>query len=55
MTAAERTPLDERIARDCERSGVPFFVEDEAVLERIAALLDGMEDVEGGGGRAPAA
>ena len=31
--------LDERIARDCERSGVPFFVEDEALLDRVAGLL----------------
>lgn len=31
--------LDERIRRDCERSGVPFFVEDEALLDRVADLL----------------
>jgi hypothetical protein len=31
--------LDERIARDCERSGVRFHVTDEAVLERVAALV----------------
>ena len=31
--------LDERLARDCERSGVPFFVEDEALLDRVADLL----------------
>jgi hypothetical protein len=31
--------LDERIARDCERSGVPFFVEDDALLDRVAGLL----------------
>jgi hypothetical protein len=28
--------LDERIARDCARSGVPFFVADDALLERVA-------------------
>jgi hypothetical protein len=33
------TTLDERIARDCERSGVPFFVEDDALLDRVAGLL----------------
>jgi hypothetical protein len=31
--------LDERLARDCERSGVPFFVEDDALLDRVADLL----------------
>jgi hypothetical protein len=39
--------LDERIARDCARSGVPFHVEDEALLDRVAAWLVG--DQEGGG------
>jgi hypothetical protein len=40
--------LDERVARDCERSGVPFFVEDEALLERVAGfLVDGQEGGEG--------
>jgi hypothetical protein len=32
--------LDERIARDCERSGVPFHVEDDALLERVAELTE---------------
>jgi hypothetical protein len=31
--------LDERLARDCERSGVPFFVEDEALLDKVAGWL----------------
>jgi hypothetical protein len=31
--------LDERIARDCERSGVPFYVEDEALLDKVAGWL----------------
>jgi hypothetical protein len=31
--------LDERVARDCARSGVPFFVEDERVLDMVAGLL----------------
>lgn len=35
--------LDARIQRDVERSGVPFHVEDPAVLSRVAALV-----VEGG-------
>jgi hypothetical protein len=33
------TTLDERIARDCERSGVPFHVEDAALLEKVAGWL----------------
>lgn len=32
--------LDERIARDCERSGVPFHVEDDAFLDRVAELTE---------------
>jgi hypothetical protein len=31
--------LHERIARDCERSGVPFYVEDEALLDKVAGWL----------------
>jgi hypothetical protein len=34
--ATRPSTLDERIARDCERSGVPFFVADDALLERVA-------------------
>jgi hypothetical protein len=37
--ATRLAELDARIARDCERSGVPFFVEDEALLDRVAGLL----------------
>jgi hypothetical protein len=44
--------LDERITRDCNRSGVPFFVEDESLLDRVAAMLVDAEAGEGGG-RAP--
>jgi hypothetical protein len=32
--------LDERVKRDCERSGVPFHVEDEHLLDLVADLLD---------------
>jgi hypothetical protein len=31
--------LDERLARDRERSGLPFFVEDEALLDKVADWL----------------
>jgi hypothetical protein len=31
--------LDDRITRDCERSGVPFYVEDEALLDKVAGWL----------------
>ena len=31
--------LHERIVRDCERSGVPFYVEDEALLDKLAGWL----------------
>jgi hypothetical protein len=31
--------LHERIARDCERSCVPFYVEDEALLDKVAGWL----------------
>jgi hypothetical protein len=31
--------LDERVARDCQASGVSFFVEDEALLDWVADLL----------------
>jgi len=31
--------LDERIRRDCERTGLPFHVEDDALLDRVADLL----------------
>jgi hypothetical protein len=31
--------LDERIRRDCERSAVPFHVEDDALLDWVADLL----------------
>lgn len=47
--------LDERIARDCERSGVPFHVEDDALLDRVAELTElawaGNDD--GGPGSSP--
>jgi hypothetical protein len=36
MTAAD---LDARLARDCEWSGVPFHVEDPAVLGLVVDLL----------------
>jgi hypothetical protein len=32
--------LDERIARDCERSGVSFHVDDDGLLDRLADQLD---------------
>lgn len=41
------TTLDERVARDCARSGVPFHIEDDALLERVAAWVVSAE--EGGG------
>jgi hypothetical protein len=31
--------LDERLARDRERSGLPFFVEDETLLDKVADWL----------------
>jgi hypothetical protein len=31
--------LHERVARDCERSGVPYYVEDEALLDKLADWL----------------
>ena len=31
--------LDERLARDRERSGLPFYVEDEALLDKVAGWL----------------
>ena len=31
--------LHERIARDRERSGLPFYVEDEALLDKLADLV----------------
>jgi hypothetical protein len=31
--------LDERLARDRERSGLPFFVEDEALLDKVVGWL----------------
>jgi hypothetical protein len=31
--------LHERVARDCERSGVPYHVEDEALLDKVADWL----------------
>jgi hypothetical protein len=37
--ATRLAELDARIARDCERSGVPFFVEDDGLLDRVAGLL----------------
>jgi hypothetical protein len=43
--------LDERIARDCQRSGVPFHVEDDQLLDRIAGWLIADEE-SGGDGRA---
>jgi hypothetical protein len=39
--------LDERVARDCQRSGVPFHVEDDALLDWVADLLIGWNE-EGG-------
>jgi hypothetical protein len=38
--------LDDRIWRDCARSGVPFHVEDEALLDRVAVLIDGTDPPE---------
>jgi hypothetical protein len=31
--------VEERVARDRERSGLPFFVEDEALLDKVADWL----------------
>jgi hypothetical protein len=31
--------LDQRLARDRERSGLPFYVEDEALLDKVAGWL----------------
>jgi hypothetical protein len=31
--------LEERIARNCQRSGVPFYIEDEALLDKVADWL----------------
>jgi hypothetical protein len=31
--------LEERIARNCERSGVPFYIEDEVLLDKVADWL----------------
>jgi hypothetical protein len=39
MTDRRQPTLDERIARDCERSGVPFHVEDDALLDKVADWL----------------
>jgi hypothetical protein len=39
MTADELAELDARIARDCQQSGVPFHVEDDALLDRVAGWL----------------
>lgn len=46
MNAAE---LDDRIRRDCERSGVPFFVEDDQLLDRVAGWLVSGEEGEADG------
>jgi hypothetical protein len=32
--------LDERIARDCQRSGVPFHVADDHLLDRVAGWVE---------------
>jgi hypothetical protein len=51
--------LHERVARDCERSGVPFYVEDDALLNKVVDWLfdtwidmatDGRADGSGEGG-----
>jgi hypothetical protein len=51
--------LDERLARDRQRSGLPFFVEDDALLDKVADWLfdtwidmaaDGRADGSGEGG-----
>jgi molybdopterin-guanine dinucleotide biosynthesis protein len=34
------TTLDERIARDCQRSGVPFHVADDHLLDRVATWVE---------------
>jgi hypothetical protein len=31
--------LDQRLARDRERSGLPFYVEDEALLDKVAGWV----------------
>jgi hypothetical protein len=31
--------VEERVARDRERSGLPFFVEDDALLDKVADWL----------------
>jgi hypothetical protein len=41
--------LDERVARDCQRSGVPFHVEDDQLLDRVAAWLVLGQEGEGDG------
>jgi hypothetical protein len=40
--------LDERIARDTERSGVPFHVEDDGLLDRVADWLIAWASRDGG-------
>jgi hypothetical protein len=45
--------LDQRIAADCQRSGVPFFVENDEFLDRVAAWVASGE--EGDGDARPAA
>ena len=43
--------LDDRIRRDCARSGVGFHVEDDQLLDRLAAWV--VLGEEGGGGHVP--
>ena len=37
---SEATTLDERIARDCARSGVPFHVAADHLVDRVAAWVE---------------
>jgi hypothetical protein len=52
--ATRLAELDARIRRDCQRSGVPFHVEDDALLDRIAGLLTGTSGDDGQPATTPA-
>jgi hypothetical protein len=42
--ATRLAELDERIARDCERSGVPFHVEADHLVDRVAGWVEQATD-----------
>jgi hypothetical protein len=42
--ATRPSTLDERIARDCARSGVPFHVDDDHLVDRVAAWVELAQD-----------